>query len=101
MYLSMQIKEKMVSDLIEADYNPRQMTKKQHQDLKESIELFGLVDPLIVNIHPERLNVVVGGHQRLKIAKELGMQSVPCVEVNLDPEREKELNIRDRDWETN
>jgi len=37
-----------VSDLIFAEYNPRELTKDQHQDLKDSITRFGFVDPLIV-----------------------------------------------------
>ena len=83
-----------VSNLIFAEYNPRELTKDQHQDLKDSITRFGFVDPLIVNTNKERKNILVGGHQRLKIAKELGYKDVPCVEVDLTPDKEKELNVR-------
>ena len=83
-----------VSNLIFAEYNPRELTKDQHQDLKDSITRFGFVDALIVNTHKERKNILVGGHQRLKIAKELGYKDVPCVEVDLTPDKEKELNVR-------
>tara|TARA_Y100001937_G_scaffold115826_1_gene167081 strand:+ start:449 stop:1687 length:1239 start_codon:yes stop_codon:yes gene_type:complete len=83
-----------VSDLIFAEYNPRELTKDQHQDLKDSITRFGFVDPLIVNTHKERKNILVGGHQRLKIAKELSYSEVPCVEIELTPDKEKELNVR-------
>ena len=83
-----------VSNLIFAEYNPRELTKDQHQALKDSITRFGFVDPLIVNTHKERKNILVGGHQRLKIAKELGYKDVPCVEVDLTPDKEKELNVR-------
>jgi DNA modification methylase len=83
-----------VNNLIFAEYNPRELTKDQHQDLKDSITRFGFVDPLIVNTHKERKNILVGGHQRLKIAKELGYKDVPCVEVDLTPNKEKELNVR-------
>jgi len=37
---------------------------------------------------------LVGGHQRLKIAQELNIKEIPCVEVELNPDQEKELNIR-------
>ena len=90
----MQIVTKNVADLIFAEYNSRQLTQKQHKDLKDSIKRFGLVDPIIVNIHSDRENVIVGGHQRVRIAQEMGIMDVPCVEVNLDADREKELNIR-------
>ena len=81
-------------ELIAAEYNPRQLTKDQHKDLTDSIKRFGLVDPLIVNIYPERKNILVGGHQRLKIAQELDIKDIPCVEVELNPDQERELNIR-------
>ena len=77
-----------------AEYNPRQLTKDQHSQLKDSIKRFGLVDPLIVNKNKERKNILVGGHQRLRIAKELGINKIPCVEVDLSLDQEKELNIR-------
>ena len=37
-----------------AEYNPRQLTKEQHAQLKDSIQRFGLVDPLIVNKNKDR-----------------------------------------------
>jgi DNA modification methylase len=82
------------NDLIMAEYNPRQLTKDQYAQLKDSLTRFGLVDPLIVNKHKSRKNILVGGHQRLKIAKEMGMEKIPCVEVDLPLDQEKELNIR-------
>ena len=53
-----------------------------------------LVDPILVNIHPDRKNIIVGGHQRVTIAKELGLKSIPTVEIDLNAEKERELNIR-------
>ena len=82
------------NDLIMAEYNPRQLTKDQYTQLRDSLTRFGLVDPLIVNKHKDRMNILVGGHQRLKIAKEMGMNDIPCVEVELPYDQEKELNIR-------
>ena len=80
--------------LIFAEYNPRQLTKDQYKALRDSIERFGLVDPIIVNKHKDRKNIVVGGHQRIRIAQDLGIKDIPCVEVELDADREKELNVR-------
>ena len=82
------------NDLIMAEYNPRQLTKDQYTQLKDSLTRFGLVDPLIVNKHKTRKNILVGGHQRLRIAKEMGLDNIPCVEVELPLDQEKELNIR-------
>ena len=83
-----------IGDLRLSEYNPRQMTEKQAADLEASIRKFGLVDPLIVNRHPERKNVVIGGHQRLKVARACGIDTVPVVYVELDEGQEKELNLR-------
>tara|TARA_R110002012_G_scaffold276213_1_gene463104 strand:- start:463 stop:1602 length:1140 start_codon:yes stop_codon:yes gene_type:complete len=83
-----------LSTLVFAEYNPRELTKEQYKDLKDSIERFGLVDPIIINKHPDRDNIVIGGHQRLRVATEMGIDKVPCVELNLNLDQEKELNVR-------
>ena len=86
----MKIEKVKIAELNPAEYNPRRMTNKQYDDLKSSLEKFGLVDPIIINSD----NTVVGGHQRLRIMRELGAELVPTVRVNLSKEDEKELNIR-------
>lgn len=86
---------KEVSSLRVADYNPRTISDKSLSDLKESIQRFGMVDPIIVNSHPSRYGVVIGGHMRLRAAKELGYTTIPVVFVSItDIEKEKELNLR-------
>jgi len=90
----MEIKIVKIDDLIFAEYNPRSLSKDQYKNLKNSITRFGLVDPIIVNSNEKRKNIVIGGHQRLKIAKEMGIVDIPTVEVNLTLEKERELNIR-------
>jgi len=83
-----------VADLVPADYNPRKLTRKERADITASIERFGLVDPIIVNTYPGRENVIVGGHQRVKIAEDMGITEVPVRLVYLSEKRERELNIR-------
>ena len=83
-----------LNELKPSEYNPRKMSPKQAEELKESLRQFGFVDPLVVNRHPSRENVVVGGHMRLAAAKELGLREVPVVYVDLDEKRERELNLR-------
>lgn len=90
----MQIVEYNSSEIISAEYNPRQLTEDQYHNLKDSLKRFGLVDPLIINKNKNRKNILVGGHQRLKIAREMGMDKIPCVEVDLTFDEEKELNVR-------
>ena len=45
----MKIKTRKISDLIRAEYNPRELTKEQQNQLTDSLKRFGLVDPIIVN----------------------------------------------------
>jgi len=84
-----------IKDLKPSAYNPRKWNDSQIESLKESVERFGLVDPIICNSAVGRKNIVIGGHFRLKIAKDLGFKEMPVVYVNIaDIEKEKELNIR-------
>lgn len=58
------------------------------------MEEFGLVADLVVNVHPGREGVIVGGFQRFEILREDGVRSVIAKIVDLPLERERELNIR-------
>ncbi|MDD4106553.1 MAG: DNA methyltransferase [Candidatus Shapirobacteria bacterium] len=84
-----------VTDLIPSDYNPRKWSKEQVEQLKESIQRFGIVDPIIANSSDNRKNIIIGGHFRLEVAKQLGYKEIPVVYVNIpEIERERELNLR-------
>lgn len=84
-----------INELIPAEYNPRKHDDAASEQLKQSILRFGLVDPVISNSSPERKNVIIGGHFRWEVAKELGYETVPVVYVDIpDLEKEKELNLR-------
>jgi len=83
-----------ISELKPAEYNPRKWNQNQIDALKESIKRFGLVDPIICNSAPNRKNVVIGGHFRLKVAKEMRHKTMPVAYVNIpDIQKEKELNF--------
>lgn len=85
----------LITDLKSADYNPRKWSDVAINGLKESIQKFGLVDPIIVNHAPNRLNIVIGGHFRLKVARDMGFKEIPVVYVNIpETDKEKELNLR-------
>lgn len=84
-----------INELNPAPYNPRKSSDTATEQLTDSIKKFGMVDPILVNGSDERKNIVIGGHFRLKVAKDLGYDEVPVVYVDIaDVEREKELNIR-------
>jgi len=84
-----------ITNLIASEYNPRKWNEEDKKQLKESINAFGVVDPLLVNGDENRKNIVIGGHFRLNVLKELMYTEVPVVYLNIpDIEKEKELNIR-------
>lgn len=88
----MEVVNKKISDLIPAEYNPRQLSSDQREQIAASLKRFGFVDPVIVNIHPGRENIIIGGHMRTRVARDvLNYEEVPCVEPL---EQERELNIR-------
>lgn len=101
----MRIEKKNITDLIPADYNPRKDLKpgdKEYEKLKRSIHEFGYVDPLIWNQQTGRL---IGGHQRLKVLKDMGIEDVDVVIVDMNEEKEKALNVAlnkiSGDWDKN
>jgi len=90
----MKIINREIEELIAADYNPRRLSEKQFKDLEASFSNLGTLEPAVINMHPDRLNIIISGHQRIKVAKRLGMDHYPCLEVKFDIEKEKEANIR-------
>jgi len=86
----MKVEKIKINKLKPATYNPRQISTKQYNDLKDSVVKFGLVDPIILN----KDFTVIGGHQRLKVCKELKYKDIDCVILDLTKQEERELNIR-------
>ena len=88
----MNIQKIKIDKLIPATYNPRKNLKPsdaEYVKIKNSIEKFGFVSPLVIN----KDMTVIGGHQRLKDLKEMGIVEVECIIVDLDKTNEKALNI--------
>ena len=90
----MKIINRKISELIFAEYNPRKLTTEEHKQLTDSLQRFGVVDPVIVNKNKERKDIIIGGHQRARIWQELGHKNIPTVELDLTYDKERELNVR-------
>lgn len=82
-----------ISQLKPAEYNPRVMPDAEMEKLKRSVSEFGFVEPVVANRFPGREGVIVGGHQRVEAARLLGLEEVPVVWVELNPARERLLNL--------
>ena len=95
---NLQLTTKKTTDLHEAEYNPRIMPEHEAGALIESIKRFGIIEPLVVNAHVcddcgDHNGVVISGHKRLAAARQLGLEEVPCCEVDLHAAGERAANI--------
>lgn len=89
----MKLVKKKIIDLIPVDYNPRKDLKPgdpDYEKLKHSMKEFGYVDPIIWS---QQTGHVVGGHQRLKILQDEGIQEAECVVISLNDEKEKHWTL--------
>lgn len=50
-----------ITDLVPAPYNPRTISPTDKEKLKNSLNKFGLVDPIVINLKNMH---IIGGHQR-------------------------------------
>ena len=92
-----------VKDIKPAPYNPRVTLKPDDEEweaLQNSVQRFGLVEPLIVN---KTTGLLISGHQRLNVLKANKIPEAEVVIVELDEDQEKLLNIAlnkiDGDWD--
>lgn len=114
----MELKKISLMELNPAEYNPRQISSTAFEDLRNSIDTFGFVDPIIVNL---KNNVIIGGHQRYdvlmdkyvnnEIDNELFLLELgevgwcfPEDELSIDDEDEMDLcvnlNIKSGEWDS-
>lgn len=84
------IQEVNVGDLKPAPYNPRTISDAALAGLTASMKRFGVVEPIIWN---RRTGFVVGGHQRLAVLRNEGVERVQVVAVDLEEKEERQLNI--------
>jgi hypothetical protein len=87
----MTITQVAIDALTPALYNPRKISARSMRLLTEEIKAYGLVEPLVCNKRGGSL-IVISGHQRLKVARALGWQTVP-VHIQVDETRERALNL--------
>lgn len=90
----MEIKERNIDELKPASYNPRKKSEHVKQTIIKSLDEYGWLAPVVVNVNPDRKDTIVGGHRRLEAAIARGDKTVPTIEVNLTLEQEKQANLR-------
>lgn len=99
----MEIEEILLSQIIPADYNPRKISDEDFKKLDNSMENFGLVDPIIINLKKPSIitqleyYIVIGGHQRLDVLIRKGVKKAHLLRLG-DVGwvfTEKEIKLRD------
>ena len=70
----MQIKFLSIEEVIPYESNPRN-NDKAVEYVKNSISEFGFKVPIVI----DKNNVIVCGHTRYKAAKQLNLESIPCI----------------------
>ena len=66
--LAWRTESRKISDLVPSAINPRTMSPKQIEDLKQSLQKFNLVEIPVIDTN----NNLIAGHQRLMVMKLLG-----------------------------
>jgi len=100
--LDLRIEQVPLDSLIPWPHNPRTISPAQLAALSRSVAEFGMVDPILVR---KEDRVVIGGHQRLEVAKALGLATVPVVFLCLSEHQASLLNLAlnkisgEWDWE--
>lgn len=87
--VALRIKKVPIAELTPAAYNPRKISKQDMAALKRSLEEFGAVEPAVVN----KDGTIIGGHQRIAAAEELGWRDFPVLAVDLSAEKARLLNL--------
>ncbi len=87
----MEIVYKRVDELVEYESNARRINAVGIAKVADSIKEFGFLNPITI----DKNNVIISGHTRLKAAKQLGLEEVPCVIQDLSEEDAKLARIID------
>lgn len=92
-----------INELKKYEFNPRKISENQKTKLKNSINTFGFVDPIIIN---NKTRQIIGGHQRYDVLLNNDVDELYIIELGdiswvfseldlnvLDENHEKALNI--------
>lgn len=85
-------KKLLVNEIFENPSNPRKISMQSGNQLKRSLEKFGLCEPIVVNVDGQ----IIGGHQRFRLMQQMGQYEIDCFipDRELTEEEVQELTIR-------
>jgi rubredoxin len=92
--LRLNLVEMQLSELHGATYNPRRdMTEHERETLNSSVDKYGLVQNIVVNMHEGREGTIISGHQRVETLRQLGAKTALVKQVDVDEVKEKRMNV--------
>ena len=78
-----------IEDLTPYENNARTHDEYQIEKLKNSLKEFGFINPVIIDEN----NMILVGHGRIMGAKELGIETIPCIRIKYLTEEQKKAYI--------
>ncbi len=88
----MEIKQTKIKDIKTYKKNAKKHSKKQIEQVANSIKRFGFAQPLVI----DKNNEIIIGHCRLEASKKLGLTEVPTLKMeSLSDEEVKALRLAD------
>ncbi len=76
--MKLNVEYKKLSELIPYANNAKEHPQEQIEQIIESIEQFGMNDPIAVDKH----NVIIEGHGRFEACKQMGIDEVPVISLD-------------------
>lgn len=92
MKISWTSKKLLMNEINENAANPRKLSREAGNQLKRSLEKFGLCEPVVVNTD----GMIIGGHQRYRLLQQMNQYEIDCFVPDrlLTFEEVQELTIR-------
>ena len=86
----LRVQQVPIDTLLPWPSNPRTMAQGERAKLRRSLERFGFVEPLVAR-RCDRM--IIGGHQRWLVAKEMGLTTIPVCFVEVSEAEARALNL--------
>jgi ParB-like chromosome segregation protein Spo0J len=86
---SLNIEYRPLDSLVPYSRNPRTHSEEQISQIAASIREFGFTNPILIDSNQR----VIAGHGRLAAAKEIGMETVPCIDLSHMTEEQRRAYI--------
>lgn len=87
----MRVEQLPLTDIRPYWKNPRKHNERATEAVADSIRKFGMNSPIILDSE----NVIIAGHTRYRALQHLGIDTAPCVIVDLPPEKAREYRLVD------